>query len=324
MKNILIRVDSSSTIGLGHLKRTLVLAQRLKEKDNTLNISFATQALKGNINSEILKHGFNIYNLSSNNYKELNSLIDKLKLDLLIIDSYKINYQFETKIKKKHTQLKVLAFDDLELNHNVDIILNHGFHCKKKDYLKNNKVKLLCGSKYTLLRDEFFKKFPSKTKPNTIAIILGGNDVLNLSAKISKLLLKINAQYKISIITTSVNQNLKKLQTLKNVNILVDIDNIAETLSSAEFIITASGGSLFEIMALNKKFINIQVASNQQKVVDFLNKKEIYTTIQLEDLTKKLLRQKIKYILHQNIYKQLKLKFSKYTLTNTILELITK
>ena len=54
-KKILFRCDSSSTIGLGHVKRCLVLAKRLKELNKNLEIFFSTLDLEGNINFEILK-----------------------------------------------------------------------------------------------------------------------------------------------------------------------------------------------------------------------------------------------------------------------------
>ncbi len=48
-KNILIRADSSSTIGTGHIMRDLVLAEQFTDA----NIIFATQDLPGNANQPL-------------------------------------------------------------------------------------------------------------------------------------------------------------------------------------------------------------------------------------------------------------------------------
>ena len=87
--NILFRADSSSTIGTGHIMRDLVLA---KQYPNS-KIFFATQNLEGNLNSKIIESGYEVINLSRNAIDELDSLIKKLNIDLLIIDHYEINYE---------------------------------------------------------------------------------------------------------------------------------------------------------------------------------------------------------------------------------------
>jgi len=86
-KNILIRADSSSTIGTGHIMRDIVLARQYK----STNITFATQDLDGNINDKIKQNGYKINILKSNDIKELDKLIKKLNIDLLIIDHYEID-----------------------------------------------------------------------------------------------------------------------------------------------------------------------------------------------------------------------------------------
>ncbi|PLY06365.1 MAG: hypothetical protein C0625_09510 [Arcobacter sp.] len=99
MKKILFRCDSSSTIGLGHVKRCLVLAKRLEEQNKDLHIAFSTLDLKGNINQEILKNGFVIYFLKDTNVNFLNDILKKQGIDFLIIDSYDIDDVFEKNIK---------------------------------------------------------------------------------------------------------------------------------------------------------------------------------------------------------------------------------
>lgn len=322
MKNILFRCDSSTTIGLGHVKRCLVLAKRLKEQDENLKIWFATLDLYGNINQEILKKGFSIYSLRNDTVYDLDYFVKGLFIDLLIIDSYEIDSFFEEQIKLNNPTLKILSFDDMLKPHCSHMVLNHGIQAKKSLYktLVDEECKVFCGSKYTLLRDEFFEKYSEKVIKNSVAIILGGNDVLNLSSQIASYLFGIDKNYKIAIITSSVNPNLKELKELKNIELLVDISNIAEVLSSKEMIISASGGTLFEVLALRKYFINIEVASNQEVVTQFLENKGIKTTIKIDELNVKNLKNKINYINKSSIYKNLKLEFSRNKLAKKILK----
>lgn len=321
MKTILFRCDSSNKIGLGHLKRSLLLAKRLRSCDEELNIIFAVRALDGNINEEIIKEKFALQLLETNKSKELISLIKKIDAQLVILDSYEISYEMEKKIFSK-TDAKILSFDDMYKKHCSHIVLNHGIQATKKSYknIINKKTTLLCGSEYTLLRDEFFTNYCAFIEKKSIALILGGNDVFNLSTKIAKLLFNLDSSYKVTVITTRVNPYLESLKKLKNINLLIDIDNIAKVLSSKEFVITASGGTLFEVMALRKKFININVVDNQNSIMDYLKNRDIDTTLLREDISLKNLKKKIEYIKENRIYPKLNLRFSKMKLAKKILK----
>ena len=189
---IIIRADSSQSIGLGHIMRCLVLAQRLKEQNYHVEIIFATQNLQGNINHKILEQNFELHLLQTDDINELIELNNQKKADLLIIDSYMINSEDE-KFIKNNIKSKMLVFDDTFQIRYADIILNHGIQVNKKEYknLVPKKSKVFAGEKFTLLRDEFFKSYKVKTRDKNVAIILGGNDTQNLSLKLKNLLKKI-------------------------------------------------------------------------------------------------------------------------------------
>ena len=153
MQNILIRADSSSTIGTGHIIRTLTLAEQF----NGSNIIFATQELKGNINQKILDMNYSLVNLPDNSVHFLVEQIKSLSINLLIIDHYGINHSFEKEIKKQ-TKVKLFVLDDTYKKHYCDILLNHNIYAKAEKYINllNKDCEIRCGEKHTLLRNEFF------------------------------------------------------------------------------------------------------------------------------------------------------------------------
>ena len=106
---------------------------------------------------KIIESGYELINLSSNAIDELDSLIKKLNIDLLIIDHYEINYENEKQLKTNNPNLKILSFDDTYEKHYCDILLNHNICADESKYkdLVPKDCELRCGSKYTLLREEF-------------------------------------------------------------------------------------------------------------------------------------------------------------------------
>lgn len=304
MKNILIRCDSSSTIGSKHVKRCLLLAKRLKKENSNLKILFATLPLHGNINQEILKSGFSIYSLNGNSIKDLDYIIKGLSIDFLIIDTMDINDFFEEQIKLMNPNLKMLSFDDEFKVHKSDYILNGAIYAKKSDYknLVLKKSKILCGSECTLLEKDFLKRYKKKIEKKSVGIILDENSNLELSTKLKNYLLEIDEEYKI---------------TLFNPN---DTKNLAEELAIKEFIICSSDETLFDVLALKKKFINIETSDEQKNIINYLEEKNLKTTIKADNITIKKLEKKIEYIKKKYIYRKLDLEFSKDKLVDKILK----
>ena len=276
--------------------RDLVLASQYKDS----LITFATQDLKGNINHRILESDYNLEILNSNNKKELVKLIQKLDINLLIIDHYQITYKEEKYIKDK-TDVKILCFDDTYEKHHCDIVLNHNISADKLKYknLVPKSCKLKCGSRFTLLREEFYQqknkiKKQNSSKIKNIFLSMGGSDPTNLNLKILKILSKFE-NIKINLITTSANQNIKKLQKyIKNkawVKLHIDSTQIAKLMRKNDFAIIPPSVTANEIYFMEIPFIAIKTASNQEDIYQFLKKKK-YDVLQKFD--KKRLQQLIK------------------------------
>ena len=280
--NILIRADSSSTIGTGHIMRDLVLASQYKNA----NIIFATRDLDGNINHKIIEAGYKVENLKSNNFKELNKLIKKLKIDMIVIDHYSIDYKFEKKLKIKNSKLKILSFDDTYEKHYCDILLNHNISADKKRYknLVPKKCKLKCGAKYTLLRDEFLKErkkvkkqFSILNSQFSIFLAMGGADTANLNIKILKVLSKFK-DIKVHIVTTTANQHLEELKNYCKdkewIKLYINSNKIAKLMRKSDLAIITPSVTLNEVCFMQLPFIAIKTADNQNDMYEYIKKEK--------------------------------------------------
>lgn len=282
MKNILIRSDSSSKIGIGHVMRDLVLSKQYP-KDN---IIFASQNLEGNINSKIIESGYIVEILKSNNLYELNQLIKKLQIDLLIIDCYDINHIYEEELKKDNISLKILSFDDIYEKHYCDILLNHNVYADKKKYknLVPKDCEIRYGKAYTLIREEFICELEKEYEiiSPTILLAMGGTDHSNLNIQILKVLEKFD-NIKVRIVTTTSNENLKELKnyinSFDNIILYINSNEIAKLIKSSSFSIVSPSVIVNEILYLNTNFIAIKSAENQKFMYSYL-KENSYTVLE--------------------------------------------
>ncbi|WP_419677894.1 UDP-2,4-diacetamido-2,4,6-trideoxy-beta-L-altropyranose hydrolase [Aliarcobacter lanthieri] len=278
--NILVRADSSSSIGTGHIMRDLVLAKQFSND----NIIFATQDLYGHINQKIKEENYRIKLLESNDFEELNELIKKLSIDLLIIDHYKIDYKFEKKLKKENKSLKILSFDDTYEKHYCDILLNHNIYASEKKY--KNKVpknfELRCGLEYTLLREEFLKiKNQKIEKTKTIFLAMGGADHKNLNIKVLKTIQKtLKSSFRVNIVTTNANKNLEKLKNYCEnkswINLQINSNEVGKLMYESSFAIVTPSVTVNEIYYLDIPFIAIKTAKNQNEMYKYLIKNNYY------------------------------------------------
>lgn len=289
-KKILFRADSSSSIGIGHIIRDLVLASEYKDSD----ITFAVQDLSGNINYKIKEAGYKLVTVKSNSTKELNGLIKKLKVDLLVIDHYGINYKKEKKLKIKNPKLKILSFDDTYEKHYCDILLNHNISADATKYkdLVPSFCKLKCGSKYTLIREEFKKeKTKKRKKVYDVLVAMGGADATNINIKILK---NIPKKTKVAVLTTTANAHLKELKKFEasktNIKLFVNSKKVAKLINQSKFAIITPSVMVHEVLFMGVEFLAIKTVSNQDDIYKHLKKNNFLV---LEKFSKKVF---VKYL----------------------------
>ncbi|MDD3463382.1 MAG: UDP-2,4-diacetamido-2,4,6-trideoxy-beta-L-altropyranose hydrolase [Sulfurospirillaceae bacterium] len=261
----LIRSDSSSTIGLGHIMRDIVFAKECEGE-----VLFACQNLEGNINNRI---PYPVHILFSNEPKELIELIKSLHVEMLVIDHYGIDASFEQKVKEE-TGVKILSFDDTYEKHYCDILLNHNISANKKRYenLVPKECVLRCGE--PLIRDEFKEEKKQKRKKiYDVLVAMGGTDPTNTTLAILKTL---PISLHVSVLTTSANAHLEELEAFvkenTNISLHVNSQEVAKLLHQSRLAIVTPSVMVHEVLFMEAPFIAIKVAQNQDDMYRYLKK----------------------------------------------------
>jgi UDP-2,4-diacetamido-2,4,6-trideoxy-beta-L-altropyranose hydrolase len=272
--NLLIRADSSSSIGLGHIMRDVVFAAQHPQE----TVRFACQNLSGNIIDQI---PYPVDLLTSNDPDELIALIREQNIDRVVFDHYGIDAVFEKKIKDA-CGVTVLSFDDTYEAHYCDILLNHNISADPTRYrgLVPEQCELHCGAEYTLIRDEFkTEKQIHREKLYDIFIAMGGTDPTNATMKI---LSTLNDDLRVCVVTTSANIHVDELkafvQTKKNMTLEVDSTRIAQLLHQSRLAIITPSVMVHEVLFMEIPFIALQSATNQEDMFVYLQK-EGYTVL---------------------------------------------
>jgi UDP-2,4-diacetamido-2,4,6-trideoxy-beta-L-altropyranose hydrolase len=251
----IFRVDYSSEIGFGHLKRSLVYA---KNFENVIYISKA----KENLTS------YKFYHIE--NEEEFFEIVKKLTPKEVIVDNYNFTIEYQKKFKKLFPNIKLSIFDDTYEDYFCDEIINHNLGVNKYKYKNLNIVKIIS----PLIDEKFIKLKNRRFKKDGIFVSFGGTDASGIGLKVLKFL----KDKKINFYTTSANKNLKKLKRFanlhKNIKLYIDED-VALGMAKSEFGILTPSVISYEALYLNLPFIAIQTADNQKEVAKYLRKKRI-------------------------------------------------
>lgn len=289
--NIAIRVDSSFIIGSGHLMRCLTLAEQIKSQIQA-NIVFISRDLDKNMNCLVENRGFDLYVLpkkTNNNQlpgyeqwltvtqqedaEEVKGFLQKQQVDLLIIDSYAIDYKWENIVRP--LVKKIMVIDDLaNRKHDCDILLDQNYYADMKlryQGLVPKYCNQLIGPEYALLREEFYiakKKLRKRTGIiKNILVFFGGSDPSNETCKTLEALIQLKTtDIAINVVVGASNPHKDSLRLIcaeNNFNYLCQVSNMGQLMAEADLAIGAGGSTTWERCFLELPSIVVTIADNQ-------------------------------------------------------------
>lgn len=288
-----IYANGSSTIGLGHIMRTLTIAKELKKKG--ILVEYITDRSDKNAVKLVKDGGFNIIHVA--NILDYLLSFKSLIYDLAIIDDYNIE---EHDINKFYNIAgKIVYIDDLVKfkEYNMDLLINTSIEALNIEY--KGKTKKLLGPKYALLRDEFKQIKYKLPKPNVerIMITLGGGDENNFTKYILDMLLNNynDIEYEV-VLGNSYKYKDFMIQNYKdkNINFHINTNNMAEIMLNCDLAISAGGNTLYELCACGTPTIAAIIADNQIKFVQGVSRETEIDYLDLID--KDLITEKYNFI----------------------------
>jgi len=277
-----IRADANGEVGMGHIMRCITIAKQIKKLGHKTVFftadGYANDLLKrAGVESICLDSPWNRMETETDRLLEE---LGKVGCQKLLVDSYQATRAYFEKIRGIG---KLIYMDDcFEDVYPVDMIINYNAYHVRFPYPESyqGKAKLLLGTEYVPLREEFGREYPKKEREKAIFLSSGGGDVYDaLGGILADIEKRGGFQEEVfHVIVGKFHPNRNRLEALaeKNPKIKLhyDVSNMAEWMGQCDAAVSAAGTVLFELCAMGIPTIFFVSADNQQYDSEFFAQEE--------------------------------------------------
>ena len=261
-KHILFVVTGNSTVGLGHVYNTLLIANDILNHDVTFLLDKESEL------------AFNV--IKSKNFhviiQQNDDIIDDVMLinpDIIINDRLDTSKEYMQQLKKQN--YKVVNFEDLGIGCEVaDVVINAIY--PEKDVLPNHYF----GHDYFVLRDEFILSELKAVKQDVknILITFGGVDPNNYTEKVIRTINKYCSEnnIKVTVIAGFGYEKYDTINEYSNVAVKQNVSNISDYMLKADLIFTSAGRTVYEVASIGTPAIVME--QNKREMTHFFASSE--------------------------------------------------
>lgn len=313
---VALRVDASATMGTGHLRRCLSLAQALVELGALVDLlvrrldEVASQVLSDSIPDTRL----NVLWLPApaspfvpeaegpphqawsgvpwnQDALETVALLRDAPPDWLVVDHYAFEARWHGLVRQ-NLGCRLLAIDDLaDRALDVDVLLDQNLdadHRAKYAACLRRKPRWLTGPRYALLsaayRDAPGYQFHEPVR--SLGIFTGGTDPGGASAQVLKICRHSGFVGAIEIASSSANPHLAELRAAcaatPGTSLTLDEPNLAGFFARHDLQVGAGGGATWERCCIGVPTISLVLAANQMVVAPVLDKLGVLRAARLD------------------------------------------
>jgi UDP-2,4-diacetamido-2,4,6-trideoxy-beta-L-altropyranose hydrolase len=284
MTHLLIRADGNSTIGAGHLMRCLALGQAWQEAGGTAN--FAITKAPPALEKRLCQEAMGVNQLtelpgSPQDAKQTITLAQKLSAKWVVVDGYHFDAAYQQALKQANLHLLVVDDYGHASHYSADLVLNQNVYAQESLYPSREPfTRLLLGSKYVLLRREFWpwRGWHRDIAPlaQKVLVTMGGADPDNVTLKVIQSLqqTKLEGLEVVGVVGNS-NPHWETLHAAINgshppIRLERDVTDMPALMAWADLAISAGGSTCWELAFMGLPSLVLILADNQRRVAEGL------------------------------------------------------
>ena len=274
-----IRADGGPEIGYGHLIRSNALSEEVLSRGHKVTLA----TTRPEPAQSVFPDSVAITELPSRgNPEPFVSWIDANQPDVVVTDSYPIDTDYQSAIRDR-VPLVVIQ-DDARHTICADLFINGNLYATELDYeFVGSKPETCLGANYVLLRKEIRdwaeKEPPWRERPERALVIMGGSDIANLMPTAIRAFDGFDIHVD-GIVGPGFSQSQEQSvraaadEVDSNASVERDPDDLVERMFQADFAVSTSSSTTYELLGLGTPIISIPVVDNQEPIAQSLREHE--------------------------------------------------
>ncbi|MDP6721588.1 MAG: UDP-2,4-diacetamido-2,4,6-trideoxy-beta-L-altropyranose hydrolase, partial [Pirellulaceae bacterium] len=277
-----LRADGSTSIGLGHLIRSLTLLQEFHRRGWRVLLATRCEYPNGIFDIHPIRElltGTEVIPVSGNGdltQAELSSATGEATADLLIVDHYELDREFESGFADT-VNLRLVIDDLADRPHDCEILVDSAPGRNIDDYQGSvgPDCQILLGGQFSILRPQFAANRARslarrRSDINKILVAPGATDTSNIAVPILRALSELRRggySFAVTVVLSSLAYSCAAVRDIladtPDWELLVDRNDVAEILIETDLAIGTFGSSCWERACLGVPSIAVVAADNQ-------------------------------------------------------------
>lgn len=269
-RNVVFRTDGSYSLGVGHLVRTIALAEEFKRRGYSPVFSATTGGVTW-VDDEMRRHEFEVISPAVDE-ADLVSQCKQLGAEICVLDSYRFPTGMGSLLRSNG--VTVAAFvDNYLLGQSADIFIDQNIGAESFYGSLPDGSSLLAGTSFAVLRDRVVQLRPSTPKLHSVrpqpkvTAFFGGTDATGVAPLVAGLMAATELPFDMTIVaaTEQIHEEISATAVLphQRLNIIRPSNTLIDSIVDSDLVISAAGSSLWELACVGACVAAIEVVDNQ-------------------------------------------------------------
>jgi UDP-2,4-diacetamido-2,4,6-trideoxy-beta-L-altropyranose hydrolase len=282
-----IRADGDARMGMGHVMRTLALAQAWQDEGGAAAYFQAatTPVIEQRLRAERVE--VVSQNVEPGSGADADALIRTAAAERapwVVLDGYHFDDRYQRRVKE--AGFRLLLVDDLGQSGHycADLVLNQDLNAAAALYVDREPyTKLLLGTDYVLLRREF-RSYPPQPRdfsdrPQTLLVTMGGADPNNVTLQVVEALVRSGRkELQVLVVIGPSNRHGASLEAAakecSSIRLLRSPPDMPRLMAQCGAAITAGGSTVWELAYFAVPSVVLVIAENQRPCAEQLRARE--------------------------------------------------